>query len=135
MAKGRKTGGRDFQKGHPGNPLGRCDPPDLRESRKLTRQEFERLVDRYLKMGSEELSKLVKDKTTSNLELMIASIVHKAIVQGDQKRLDFLLDRLIGKVVQPIQDDTTKRSLHFLTDEQLKALINNKKDPDEQPGE
>ena len=36
------------------------------------------------------------------IEMMIGSIVHKALVEGDPKRFDFILNRTIGKVADKI---------------------------------
>lgn len=64
---------------------------------------FEQLCNKYLSMSKDEIDTARKDPKLTMLEVMIVSVIHKAIVHGDQKRLDFLLDRLIGKVVQPIE--------------------------------
>lgn len=104
MAKGRKTGGRNFVKGVVTNPTGpKPLPTDIKESRKLTQVEFERLVNKYLYGDKNELQKATADPKTPLIELMIGSILHKGIIQGDERRLEFLLSRLIGKVVQPIE--------------------------------
>ena len=49
-------------------------------------------------MEREEL-KAVKDNPKSTaLELILYSIVSKAMTTGDQQRLDFVLNRLLGKI-------------------------------------
>jgi len=54
-------------------------------------------------MTKDELSLAVKKNNTPMLELMLASIIHKAVVMGDQTRLDFILNRLIGKVKEQLE--------------------------------
>ena len=99
MAKGKKTGGRDFKPGQSGNPLGPpVLPPEVKEARKLTRIEFERIASQYMQMTKEEITKKLQDPKSTTLELIVMTIIHKAVKDGDQHRLDFLLNRLIGKV-------------------------------------
>lgn len=68
----------------------------------MTRLEFERIANRFLSMTREEIQTKLKDPTTTALELMIGSIIVKSVQGGDQRRLDFVLDRTIGKVLTPI---------------------------------
>jgi len=102
MARGRKTGGKDFEKGHKGGPGKPPTPPDIRASRALTREEFERVAYRLLFINQQEFQTIVKNAETPMFDLMMAAVIHKAVVEGDERRMDFLLSRLIGKVVQPI---------------------------------
>lgn len=103
MAKGKKTGGRNFKKGASGNPKGPAPlPEDIKETRKLTQIEFERIANKYLFARKDEIAKASVDPNTPVIELLIGSIIHKAVVEGDERRLDFLLARLVGKVVQPV---------------------------------
>lgn len=103
MAKGKKTGGRDFVPGKSGNPKGLPPiPADVKEARKLNQIEFERIVNKFLYMTREEVSKYAQAPGTPTLELLIASILSKAVTQGDQSRLNFVLDRLIGKVADRV---------------------------------
>lgn len=102
MAKGKKTGGRDFKKGHKGGPGKPPVPPDLRAARDLTRLEFERTANKYLFMKKLDFQKAINDPEIPMFELMMANIVFKATTEGDERRLEFLCSRLIGKVVQPL---------------------------------
>lgn len=44
----------------------------------------------------------------TNLEVMIISVIMHAKKYGDYKRLDFLLDRLVGKVVDKVEVATPR---------------------------
>ena len=93
--------GRLFQKGQSGNPNGRAKlPDDLKAANRLTAIQFMDLCNKCLAMTKEELIALTKRDETTALELLVASIVQKGVVEGDQKRLEFILDRLIGKITQ-----------------------------------
>lgn len=88
-----------WKPGQSGNPEGRTKlPEDIRAAKKLNKIELERLLNLYLTLSDEEIKTRLLDNKTPQLEKMIASIVCKAIDSGDQQRLTFILDRLVGKV-------------------------------------
>ncbi len=98
MAKGIKTGGRNFPKGHK-FATGRPPlPDDVKESRKLTQAELERCINKYLYLGAAELKKIYEKPSTLALDKVIIKIITMAITKGDHVRLDFVLNRVIGKV-------------------------------------
>jgi hypothetical protein len=106
---GVKTGGRDFKKGVSPNPKGATPvPEEVRVARKLNKVEFERIANTYFSMTKEQLHKAKEFKETKVLDLIVISIMLKAITTGDHYRLNFLMDRLIGKVPQPISDPDGK---------------------------
>jgi hypothetical protein len=110
-----------YKKGQSGNPNGR--PPmsaDLRMMGRVTKYEFERLIHRYLIMTRDELEAATKDPKTPILELTVASILKKAIIGGDQTRLNFILDRLIGKVADSFESKNLNLNInHTLADDEL----------------
>lgn len=87
-----------------GNPSGRPkEPADLGELRKLTQAQFQRLLFRFVRMPLPDLKRKLENPETPVLDLMIGRVVFRAIKDGDYKRLDFLLDRMIGKVKEHIE--------------------------------
>lgn len=95
MAKGKKTGGKNFQPGVVTNPNGRPPvPEDLRVARTLNKIELEKILNKYIHMSKEDINKVVSSTETSIFEAAIANVLMKAAYEGDQKRLDFILDRL-----------------------------------------
>lgn len=111
--KGEKNGGgRDFVKGQSGNPNGRPKlPEDIKAASKLTRASLEAIINKYMGMDKDQLGDVVKAKGTPVIELMIASIIHKALVHGDQQRLDFMLNRLIGRVKEQVEISVPKPTI------------------------
>lgn len=109
MAKGFKTGGRNFEKGNPGGP-GRPNRK-ITEIRKINKYVIDELLHKYSYMPFSELPAVVKDKETNALEALIASVYFHGVKNGDQLRLNFLLDRLIGKVKDEV-DHNVKVDLH-----------------------
>lgn len=120
-----------FKKGEVANPLGQLPVGrDLIEARKLTRLEFERLVNKYLFMGVKEIEKIL-DNPYSDIPLidaLILSGLRMAYRDGDTKRLDFFLDRTIGRVVMKHHvvtevDDSSRVAPVQLSDEEKLAMV------------
>lgn len=87
-----------FKKGQSGNPAG----PNtvLGEAAKLNKSTTTRLLNKFLFMDRSDLQEIMLNPKTPLVELIIGKVVEQAIKYGDQKRLDFLLTRLIGPVKQ-----------------------------------
>jgi hypothetical protein len=99
--KGKKAGGRDFLPGQSGNPRGRPKlRDDLRKVKVMTADEASRLIQKMMDRSLDELQQVVDDPDTPAMELMVAKVIHKALLEGDAARLGFLMDRTIGKVVE-----------------------------------
>ena len=104
MAKGKKTGGRDILPGQALNPGGRPKlPEELKQFKELTSEEVKRLFAKYARMNREQVQSAVTDKDTPMFELVIASGLVKAVKEGDYTKLNFVLDRTIGKVSEKTQ--------------------------------
>jgi hypothetical protein len=97
MAKGKKTGGKDFVPGDPRMGRKRV-PEELKGMRALSKAEATAALSDVLKLTTQELDELLESKTATMMQLCAARIVKVAFEQGDQQRLNFMLDRLIGRV-------------------------------------
>jgi hypothetical protein len=96
--------GRPWPKGVSGNPGGRKKlPEDIKAVRELNKLEMERLLNRFIYMKREELEAIKTNKDTTLLELFVASVVSKGITMGDERRLNFLFDRLVGRVKESVE--------------------------------
>ena len=116
MAKGRKTGGRDFQKGYK-PPGGRPKhPEDILKVRPLTNVEFQAILNSYLTMDKDELKALAEAPGTPMLRVIMANLILSA-GKGDQFRLEFMLNRLIGKV--PDQPKDVNLNFNMLPKDQV----------------
>ncbi len=105
MARGKKTGGRDFLPGNSGNPNGGPPTPDVREARKANKEQLTLILTKQLVMTRSELQALAANKDTPSMELLVASILSRAINTGDYSRATFLFDRAFGKVTDKIGFD------------------------------
>lgn len=98
MAKGKKTGGRDFEPGESGNPSGRPNlPEEIKQGRKLNNLELEYILTKYLRCSSAFLMEASRDVTLPALDQIAIRIILKAIESGDHFRMNFILERLVGK--------------------------------------
>ncbi len=107
-AKGQFGKGHKISKGK-GRPK---DPPgaegyELKEIRKLTKAEFRRSVDKFLFMGLDKVTELDINEWNC-LDAMVIQIIKKGVADGDYVRLNFLLDRLVGKVTEKIEMEVPK---------------------------
>lgn len=101
MAKGKKTGGKDFVKGDPraGRPP---QPPEITAASNLTMAEARAALSKYLKLSMTELEDVLKSRTIQTMDMWIARIVLLGLKNGDYQRLNFMFDRLIGKVTEKV---------------------------------
>jgi len=123
-----KPRGKPFKKGNSlasGNKM--SDEQKLKA--KLTRTQLRIIIRKFLYLNKPELVEVVNDANTNILELMVASVMNKAIVQGDEKRINWFLEQLFGKLkekqeVQITGEINTKPNYHLknLSDADLLKL-------------
>jgi len=88
-------------------------PSDLKIARGLNAIEFEQSLYKYMDMSLEDLVRVEKDPTTTSRDLAVISILRNAIEKGDNQRLNFLLERTIGKVkdISEVSISSTHKSI------------------------
>jgi hypothetical protein len=82
---------RRWQKGQSGNPSGK--PKNV-----FTAEELRKKIAKVLALTKEELAKVLQDKDSKALELVLASVVARAIKDGDIGKMEYLFMRTLGKV-------------------------------------
>lgn len=88
--------------------------PDLRFARQHGKLEVESLIWKHFRSNDFELRNTFKNPATPVLEKIICSLMIASIDMADEKRLNFLLERTIGKVADKIE--------HFNGPDQSKAV-------------
>ncbi len=88
---GKRPPAPPWRKGQSGNPSGK--PKGL-----LTNDQVKATLGKFWSMSKEDLLGILKNEKSTMGELMIASVMARAAKDGDANRLNFLLDRSIGKV-------------------------------------
>ncbi len=88
-----------FKKGQSGNPGGRKRmPQEIKELTFLTKQRMIGVLNQFLYMTKDEIQAKLQDPNINMLEMAIGHIIAKAAKDGDQTRLNFVFDRIVGKV-------------------------------------
>jgi hypothetical protein len=102
MAKGKKTGGRNFEPGDPraGRP---ALPGDIKAARKLTAVELQRVLTDFLHLTPQQLMERISSGDATMLEGLIGSIMQKGIQDGSYAHLNFLFERTVGKVKDSLE--------------------------------
>jgi hypothetical protein len=104
MARGKKTGGRDLKPGETANPNGRPKvPEDIKQLRQLNKDELLKILNKYVYLTKSDLKDALQKEDTPAVEMMVGTIILKAIQSGDHSRLTFILDRLIGPNKQSLE--------------------------------
>lgn len=116
-----------WQPGQSGNPSGRPRIPEAyRAVQSLSQIEACKRISRYARMSPEQIEVAKSLPTTDLLDRCIISIFEKCMQYGDNTRLQFLLDRAIGKAPQLNETDEEKaarQALRDLSDQELVKLV------------
>lgn len=103
MTRGRKTGGRDFQKGKEGGPGAPRLPVEVIEARKINKVESERILNKFLHLSLDELAAFANNKSNNVHEMLVARILYEGIKRGDHVKLEWVYSRLVGKVKEEVE--------------------------------
>lgn len=64
---------------------------------------FQGLLLKYLNCSLDELKRFKASPDTKALDRIVIAVIINAISKGDEKRLGFLMDRIIGKVKDEVE--------------------------------
>ncbi len=107
MAKGKKTGGRDFKPGQITNPKGRPkDAVTIRQLKRAFNHNFVQMAEvfkKYTFLSALEFNKVVKESQTkagqkkySMVELIAIKFLGEAFKRGHSKKLELVIDVVTG---------------------------------------
>lgn len=99
MPKGVKgfTKGNGFGQGRPKKPS------EVRLAEKVSKNEVMLTLSKFMRLPVDELTAIAEDTSRPAMENWIAKICIMGMEKGDQFRLDFIFNRLIGKVTDKIE--------------------------------
>lgn len=126
MAKGRKTGGRNIQKGQVLNPRGPEKlPPIVKAIRYESKETVARLYWDIVNLSKVQLGERLKDPTVSLFEENILRAVLDDMKKNKFSTIERMMERVLGKPNQPIHlegavDTSGGVDLTKLTLEELK---------------
>lgn len=103
MARGKKTGGRDFKPGQVANPLGAgAGDPVMKAIRRLTHAQLAEVGCLIIEQNPEKLKDIMKDPASTSIKVWFAAICLKGIQKGDAHAMDVLMNRIVGKVKEKV---------------------------------
>lgn len=93
-----------FKKGQSGNPKGRKKmPEELKYAKKLNKEFVEVQLTKFLGKSVKDLDEILENSELPSMQHFISKIILIGIKEGDHVRLNFLFDRVIGKVTEKIE--------------------------------
>ena len=120
MAKNPPPVHTRFKPGQSGNPGGK--PKQL-----LTKDKVKGILGRFADMTREDLQAIVTNPKSTMLEIMVASIMVKAAKDGDFSRLNFILDRSIGRVAADAGEEDRVDTSGMTLEEKIEWLKSRQK--------
>lgn len=109
MAMARTANKGSIKKGEIRNPEGRGGPtplpPEEREALKMTKTQILEIIGRLMTLRQPDVIALLKNENTPMFHRAVASIILSMVDNACEKKLDFVLNRLIGKVTDRVEVD------------------------------
>lgn len=122
-----------FKPGQSGNPNGRPKlPEDLKKARRLNQIEVSRIINKFMNMSIESINQELQDSESKALEAMIGKIIIEAHKFGDYSRVNFLFDRMIGKVTEKVEHKLPKPTVIKLIGEDAAIVLGNSTEDEEE---
>jgi hypothetical protein len=103
---GKSPGSRatQFKPGQSGNPGGAPSlPPEVKEARRLNQKELELSLNRWLFATQADMERAADDPSTAMIDRVVISLLQAATKNGCPTRLELLMNRLVGKVMDRIE--------------------------------
>jgi len=112
-----------YVKGQSGNPKGVPRPsPEDKTIKHLTQYEFRQVFSEFIGLTKEQIIAISKDPNSTALRLMVASVLVKAINNGDADRLEYFIQRIAGKMKENVHLSGSLTNTHELG-ESVKPLL------------
>ncbi len=120
MSEHHDAGGK-FKKGNKANPLGAAaHDKEKRYIKKLTNEKISEIMDILLTMNPDQVADYLRENNTV-FNRWLAKVVEKGVNHGDVGKLEFLLQRAVGKVPDVVKHGTENESDGKITIEVVSA--------------
>lgn len=106
-----------FKKGKSGNPEGgRAHNPAIRALKNLTIETYREIIELVLTGNLAQLEKLIKDESSSALQVGVATAFAQAIKAGDYEVIERIAERIVGKIPEVIhvKSDNVNKNIDTL---------------------
>ena len=113
------SGKKGFQKGHQINKGVEKLTRDDKDARKMNAVEFGRIANKYLYLPKTEIEKLEIDPQLPMIDLIVLRVLKMAGAKADQNRIEWVLQRTMGKVPDRIIDETKDHEIDALAEKLL----------------
>jgi predicted small secreted protein len=122
MANPNPRPGRRFKKGEVHNPLGAgAHNKELRQVKALTQKEIAEVGSFILGNNLEALKAVRANPSSSVFKVWVCSVAITAINKGDAQALNVLLDRIVGKVKDVVENQVTA-TVSTVNESEVKAM-------------
>lgn len=112
-----------FKPGQSGNSKGRPLNPIKNALRKLTVQQYRRIIKSCVKGNLDELKRVIKNPLSSALEVGIAACYVKAVETGDYSTIEKMLERVVGKVPEEINVNSKNQNLNLNVNKKIDSTL------------
>ena len=109
--------GNKFGHGRPKLPI------EIVKARKLNKIESEKIINRFLEYSITDLDKYLDNDENPVLEMFICRILKEGIKNGDHQKLEWVFQRLIGKVSEHIKHELPKPTMIKLIGEDAVVML------------
>jgi hypothetical protein len=108
-----------FKKGQSGNPSGRFKDKELQELRRLSTAEFTKSINKFFYLTQDQLKEEIKKPELPMIDLLVGTMLARAVKDQDPQRAQFLLDRSIGKVKDVVEMNSVQLNFSMMPRERV----------------
>ena len=102
-------------------------PAGIHALRKKNITEFVEIIDSLLHLNINELDSIVQSEEVSVLTIWVANVIRTGVLQGAENKLEFILQRTVGKVPDQMKLNENKAPVvQFNFKEEVKNKIKRK---------
>jgi hypothetical protein len=103
-------------------------PAEIRQIKKITAKNYIEHINEISSLTVSQLKEVANNKTENTLRVCVAKAFLYSIERGEPQRLEYLLQRVLGKVPDKMQADVSTQhkqseDLRYLTTDELRRIL------------